>query len=162
VFKCEWLRHFVTVACSADAPLNLVLCAEGENTNDVSPDKERILEIIESYQSAANDADADRMESLFWHEDDRFSEIENHIAVPFGEEVFLDIGNWIRNNAEPGPKQRFHATTVHMLTDDVAYSVSLRDELEEGVTSRVTFIFLKRDETWKIIHGHFSHIPTGT
>ncbi|MCD6485504.1 MAG: nuclear transport factor 2 family protein [Candidatus Odinarchaeota archaeon] len=26
-------------------------------------------------------------------------------------------------------------------------------------TSRVTLIFLKKDNRWKIIHGHFSYMP---
>ena len=119
----------------------------------------QIADLIEQYVSAVNSADADLLESLFWHDDPRFSEVENFVAAPFGQTDFLDIGNWIRKNAEPGHKQRFHNTQIHVLSDGVAYSVSLRDELETNGVSRVTLIYLKKEGVWKIIHGHFSDAP---
>ena len=122
-------------------------------------DRELILALIDSYVAAVNNADADLLEDLFWYEDPRFSEVENHIPAPFGKAVFLDIGNWIRNNAKPGEKQQFHETSVHLLSDDVAYSVSLREEIETEKISRVTLIYLKNQGQWKIIHGHFSYLP---
>ena len=56
---------------------------------------------------------------------------------------------------------RFYDIKVYMLSPEIAYSVLLRDQDENGVTktSRVTLIFLKKDNKWKIIHGHFSYMP---
>lgn len=122
-------------------------------------EKNEILAVIGAYVNAVNAADADRLEALFWYNDARFSEVENHIALPFSKEVFLDIGNWIRQNAEPGVKQRFFDTSIYLLSDDIAYSVSLREQFETGKISRITLIYLKKDNEWKIIHGHFSLAP---
>ena len=122
-------------------------------------DEQAIVEIISSYTSAVNNADADQLDDLFWHADSRFSEVEKHIAEPFGQEVFLDLGNWIRRNAKPGLKQRFYKTTIHLLSDCIAYSVSLREDHESSDISRVTLIYMKQEGEWKIIHGHFSRVP---
>jgi uncharacterized protein (TIGR02246 family) len=124
-------------------------------------EKRKILEIIETYVQAFEAADADLMASLFWVNDPRFIEVENHIPEPFGRERFLWIMDWIRENQPPGWKMRFYETQVHLLSPEVAYSVSLREEEIEGERgkSRVTLIFLKRGEEWRIIHGHFSRTP---
>lgn len=124
-------------------------------------ERNKILEIISSYVRAFETADADLMASLFWVDDPRFIEVENHIPEPFGRERFLWIMNWIRENQPSGWKMRFYDTQVHLLSPEVAYSVSLREEEieERKSSSRVTLVFLKKDEEWKIIHGHFSYVP---
>ncbi len=119
--------------------------------------------LIEKYVEAVNAADADQLSSLFWLDDERFSDIENHIPNPFGKKVFDDISDWIRKNAKPGDKQRFFDTRVYQLSPEVVYSTSLREELDpvasvRGATSRITFIYLRKEGTWKIIHGHFSYV----
>ncbi len=148
------MLHSIVCLCFV---LSVTPCAAREDP--MRDDERMILKVIDNYASAVNNADADGLENLFWHEDSRFSEIENHIPTPFGQTVFLDIGNWIRKNAKPGLKQRFYDSTVHLLSEDVAYSISLREELESGKISRVTLIYLKREGDWKIIHGHFSYVP---
>jgi len=124
-------------------------------------EKRKILDVIDSYVRAFEMADEGLMQSLFWVDDSRFIEVENHIPEPFGRERFLAIIDWIRKYQKPGWKMRFYDTKVNMLSPEVAYSVSLRDqkENEERRTSRVTFIFLKKGNEWKIIHGHFSYLP---
>jgi len=124
-------------------------------------EKREILGIIDEYAQAFEAADADRMASLFWVDDPRFCEVENHIAEPFGRERFLWIMDWIRKNQPPGWKMRFYDTQVHFFSPEVAYSVSLREEEIEGerTKSRVTLVFLKKDGEWRIIHGHFSRVP---
>lgn len=124
-------------------------------------EKDKILAIIERYVRAFEKADADLMESLFWTDDPRFVEVENHIAEPFGRERFLAIMDWIREHQEPGWKMAFYDTKVHLLSPDVAYSVSLRDTREDGEAerSRVTLVYLKKGDAWRIIHGHFSDVP---
>ena len=128
---------------------------------DDTAEKRRILEIIETYVRAFETADADLMESLFWIDDSRFIEVENHIPAPFGRKRFLAIMDWIREHQKPGWKMKFYDTDVHMLSPEVAYSVSLRDQDEGGEvrTSRVTLVFLRKGNEWKIIHGHFSYLP---
>jgi len=121
----------------------------------------KILALIEKYVRAFETADADLMQSLFWIDDERFIEVENHISKPFGRERFLAIMDWIRKYQKPGRKMRFYNTKVNVLSPEVAYSISLRDQKENGElrTSRVTLIFLKKGNEWKIIHGHFSYLP---
>ena len=124
-------------------------------------EKRKILKILDDYVQAFEAADADRMAGLFWVDDPRFLEVENHIPEPFGRERFLWIMDWIREHQEPGRKMRFYDTQLHLLSPEVAYSVSLRDQDEDGEvkTSRVTLVFLKKGEEWRIIHGHFSYLP---
>ncbi len=124
-------------------------------------DVQEILGLIAAYERAFEAADAEGMANLFWVDDPRFCEVENHIPEPFGKERFLWIMDWIRKNQPPGWRMRFYDTRVHLLSPVVAYSISLREEEIEGerTTSRVTLIFLKKDGEWRIIHGHFSRVP---
>lgn len=126
---------------------------------DTKVDEQKIQGIIDAYVRAVNGADADLLESLFWTADHRFSEIENDRAEPFGAEEFHAVADWIRQHAKLGEKQRFYDTKVYVLSPEVAYSVSMRDELEDGRTSRVTLVYLRRGDEWRIIHGHFSYVP---
>lgn len=120
----------------------------------------KIREIITKYARAFENADADLMQSLFWFDDERFTEVENHIPQPFGKDRFLWVMDWIRKNQKPGWKMRFYDTKVYFLSPEVAYSVSVRETEENGEKSesRVTFIFLRKGDEWKIIHGHFSYV----
>jgi len=128
---------------------------------DVREEQGKIPKVIDTYVQAVEAADADLMESLFWKDDPYFSEIENDRPKPFGGKTFTAIGDWMRKHGEPGNKQRFYETTVHILSPEVAYSVSMRDEYEgeKAIPSRVTLIYLKKGDEWRIIHGHFSYVP---
>lgn len=122
----------------------------------------RVIEqILGDYVRAFENANADLMQSLFWYEDPRFIEVENHIPQPFSIDRFLFIMDWIRENQKPGWKMRFYDTQIHLLSPDVAYSVSMREQDEDGSmsTSRVTLLYLMKDGQWKILHGHFSLLP---
>jgi len=55
----------------------------------VSEDEREILKIIDTYVLAFENANADLMMSLFWFDDSRFTEVENHISEPFGRDRFL-------------------------------------------------------------------------
>ncbi len=127
----------------------------------IEQDKQVILALLDSYCQAFADADADALQALLWFEDERFTEIEDHIPHPFGRKVFLDVMDWIRNNAKPGNKMIFTQPQVFALADDVAYSVALQNITTEtgNSTSRVTLIYVKKDGIWKIMHGHFSSVP---
>ena len=122
--------------------------------------KRHILKIIDVYVQAVNEANANLLESLFWVDDPHFSEVEDHIPTPFGRDVFMDIGNWIRTHGTPGNNQRFYNTTVYILTPEVAYSVSMQEQYRSNTTSRVTLVYLKKGDEWRIIHGHFSNVPS--
>jgi hypothetical protein len=123
-------------------------------------DKEQILGLLDTYVKAVDTADTELLESLFWLEDPCFCEVENDQPMPFGKERFVEIGEWVRQHGKPGDNpQRFRDTQVHVLGPDVAYTVSLRNELNTNRTSRVTLIFLKKNAEGRIIHGHFSHVP---
>lgn len=126
---------------------------------DTKAQQHKIQTIIDAYVRAVNGADADRLESLFWTADPRFSEVENDQPGPLDAKEFHAIADWIGQHGKPGKKQRFYDTKVHILTPNVAYSVSMRDELNTGKTSRVTLIYLKKGDEWRIIHGHFSYVP---
>ena len=126
-----------------------------------STQERQIFKIVDTYVRAFETADADLLESLFWTDDSRFSEIENDRPKPFGRETFQVIRNWIREHGQAGGKMRFYETAVHFLSPEVAYSTSMRDEFEgdKPIPSRVTLIFLRKEDEWKIIHGHFSYLP---
>lgn len=125
-------------------------------------DKQAILTLLNGYCQAFVAADADALQALLWFEDERFTEIEDHIPHPFGRQVFLDIMAWIRNNAKPGNQMSFEQPQIFALADDVAYCVALQNMSTDtgSSTSRVTFIFVQKDGVWKILHGHFSGMPT--
>ena len=146
------LCSFLTNGCQDDG--------EPEKVND-KVNEQDILNLIDLYVQAVNTADADLLESLFWKDDPRFTEVENHIPTPFGARTFSDISDWIRKNGTPGNNQQFYETAVHILSPEVAYSVSMRNEYDKSVTSssRVSLVYLKKDSQWKIIHGHFSYVP---
>jgi ketosteroid isomerase-like protein len=122
---------------------------------------EAINQILETYVEAFEAADADQMAALFWLEDPRFKEVENHIAEPFGSRTYMGILDWIRKHQEPGWRMLFYDTCIYPLGDDVAYSISMRDTDENGhkETSRVSLLYLRKGGEWRIIHGHFSHVP---
>ena len=143
---------FLTGACQQ--------AEESEKVNDQAEKKE-IVKLIDLYVQAVNTADADLLESLFWKDDQRFTEVENHIPTPFGAKTFSDTSDWIRKNGKPGNHQQFYETAVHILSAEVAYSVSMRNEYDNGEpsSSRVSLVYLKKDSQWKIIHGHFSYVP---
>ncbi len=148
----------MSCACCA---LLLLAASCATHTSEPGADRAAILALVDSYVEAVNSADASRLESLFWVDDPRFSEVENDRAMPFGSDEFLAITEWVRQHGSPGLKQRFFDTQVHLLTPEAAYSVSLRDEYVPGDTlrSRVTLVYLKRGAEWRIIHGHFSYVP---
>jgi ketosteroid isomerase-like protein len=121
--------------------------------------EEAIRRIIHAYEDAVNAADADALEALFWLDDQRFSEVQTHIPLPFGESTWREISESLRRSSRPGVKREFLGTWVFPLTEDVAYSVSYREETATGDRSRVTFVYLRRGSEWRIVHGHFSDVP---
>jgi len=46
-----------------------------------------------------------------------------------------------------------------LLSREVAYSVSPRDQDGEIKTSRVALKNLKKENEWRIVHGHLSYLP---
>ena len=124
----------------------------------------KILAVMDSYVHAFEMADANLMRSLHWVDDPNFTEIEDHISEPFARERFLNIMNWIEKHGKPGKKMRFYDMKINMLSPRIAYVIALQEiRPSEGCgetsTSRVSLVFLKKANEWKIIHGHFSSKP---
>jgi uncharacterized protein (TIGR02246 family) len=154
-------RGFSIVLAMSCAGLILGTGCGSEPASERESDLSAIRGLIDSYEEAVNAADATKLESLFWLDDSRFSEVENDRPMPFGSAEFLAIAEWIREHGEPGLKQKFHESDVHLLSPSTAYSVSMRDEYVSADTlrSRVTFVYLKDEGEWRIIHAHFSYVP---
>lgn len=118
--------------------------------------------IIEALEQAANTADPDKAEAVMWLDDERFSEIEDHIAVPFGAETVREIHQWARKNLQPGDNIRFRDVNVRQLSDTTIYATAI-EQINMGPkpsSSRVTFLFLKKDDRWGLIHAHYSGMPS--
>ena len=121
-------------------------------------DEREMLEIIENYANLGPSGDADGFSNLFWPDDPNFAMVENDRPHPLGPEYVEMLTHLIRERGRL-PNQRFYDTRVYFLTPEVAYSVSLRDELNSKKTSRVTFVYQRKQDEWRIIHGHFSYVP---
>jgi ketosteroid isomerase-like protein len=130
---------------------------------NVKEENRKILAIMDSYVHAFEMADVDLMQSLHWVDDPNFTEIEDIISEPFSRDGFLSIMDCIRRERKPRRKMKFYDTKVSVLSPEIAYIISyqeIRSSKEEKVnTSRVSLIFLKKANEWKIIHGHFSSMP---
>ena len=126
---------------------------------DSASEQNRILTIIGSYTRALENGDAVLWESLYWLDDSNFSEVENDKPYVLDRGYIEQIGAAIRKRGPGKPNQRWYDTKVHFLSPDVAYSVSLRDEINTATTSRVTLVYQKKGSEWRIIHAHFSDLP---
>jgi ketosteroid isomerase-like protein len=124
--------------------------------------KKEIQQILDLYKKGIDNADADALEALHWADEPEFRLIEDFIQKPFGAETFREIGDWIRENADPGYLDvEFREMELFQLCEDVVYAVGIvRQSCDEGPTEvRMTLIFLRRKGQWRIIHGHWSDIP---
>ncbi len=118
-------------------------------------------DIIEALEQAANAANPDIAEAVMWLDDERFSEIEDHIPLPFEAKTVRDIHQWVRNNSRPGNNIHFRDVNIRQLSDTTAYATAIEEIYmgREASTSRVTFLFLKKEDRWGLIHAHYSGTP---
>lgn len=125
-------------------------------------DRLLILAVLDVYCKAFAEADADTLRALLCLDDKRFTAVEDHIPMPFGRDAQLDILDRIRTTAAPGGHMAFTATQFFSLGPTAAYGVAVQKVTSAAGsgTSRVTLIFVKEDGIWKILHGHFSAMPT--
>ena len=124
-----------------------------------SADGEQILAVVQKYPRALETGDAALWQSLFWLDDPRFSVVENDRPHAMGREYIDSLTDMIRRRGAGSPAQRWYDTKVYFLAPDLAYTVSLRDELNIKKTSRVTLILAKKDGEWRVLHAHFSFVP---
>ncbi|HIJ66419.1 MAG TPA: SnoaL-like domain-containing protein [Candidatus Hydrogenedentes bacterium] len=127
-----------------------------------STDEAVILDVIDSYPRAFEFGDPSLWESLFWLEDPQFTVIENDRPHLMGREYVDFITGLIRQRGPQPSLPRWYNTEVHLISPDIAYATSLRDEVFPGgleKTSRITLVLKKRGERWKILHAHFSLVP---
>lgn len=130
-----------------------------ETTMNVQAESQKIQQIIDQY-AAMGHGDPERFRALFWIDDPNLTNVENDRPYLLGPEYVEFLADLVRKEGGSGPVgQRFHDTKIYFLTPDVAYSVSLRDELNIAKTSRVSFVYQKKQGEWRIIHGHFSYVP---
>jgi len=130
---------------------------------NVKEENLKIHAVMATYVHAFEMADADLMRSLHWIDDPNFAEIEDTINEPFGHDKFLAFTDWTKRHRKPRRKMKFYDVKVNMLGPEIAYIIACQEissSREKKVDiSRVTLIFLKKADEWKIIHGHFSSMP---
>ena len=77
-----------------------------------------------------------------------------------GADGVRSIHDWVRQHGEPGDHVAFEQEKVFLLSSDVAYATAIQNpSFDVPSHSRVTFVFLRRGEDWRIIHAHFSSVP---
>lgn len=131
--------------------------------DEASQESERaILATIDNYPRAFELGDPTLWEGLFWLADPQFTVIENDKPHLMGREYIDFITGLIRERGKQPPMPRWYKTNVRVLAPEIAYTTSLRDEVFPGEiekTSRITLVFKKKNDQWRIIHAHFSIVP---
>ncbi len=118
------------------------------------------LILIKRLEEAANEANPDKAEEVLWLDDDKFSEIEDFIPGPIGADGVRNIHNWIRENGKPGNNVKFKDVKKYDLNSEVFYVTAFQElNFDQPSMSRVTFIFVKKENKWGIIHAHYSKVP---
>lgn len=116
--------------------------------------------LIKKLEEAANEANPDKAEEVLWLDDDKFSEIEDFIPGPIGADGVRNIHNWIRENGKPGNNVKFKDVKKYDLNSEVFYVTAFQElNFDQPSMSRVTFIFVKKENKWGIIHAHYSKVP---
>ena len=123
-------------------------------------EEKQLLQVIDLLEESANKADPSIAERCILIDDERFSEIEDFIPEPFGADTLREIHDWVRENGKPGDNVRFTRRRVYLLSPTTAYATSIQElNFEKPSKSRVTFVFVKADGQWRVIHGHYSTMP---
>lgn len=140
-------------ACSAVQEQEVISTPAADET-------QAILGVIRQLEEAANEAAPEKAEAVLLLDDERFSEIEDFIPKPIGAERVRSIHDWIRQNGEPGDNVRFTEIEVYFLSAETAYATAIQElNFDTPGKSRVTFVFLKQDGIWGVIHAHYSTMP---
>ena len=154
--KTIWMAVLCVAAMHAGCGGSVDSTPAGPSPAQIQAD---VTAIVQAYEEAANAADWDAYAALFWKDDPRFSEIEDHIAEPFGRKTFEWLVDWCRKNAKAGNNMRFEKVVVHALSDAVAYATAIQVMPSSNGRSRVTLIATRQGKEWRFIHGHFSAAP---
>jgi len=126
---------------------------------NLSGEEAKVQKVLDSYAVALERGDAELWESLFWLDDPNFTAIENDRPHVLDRKYIEWIAALLRQRGPRPGNQRWYDTRVFLLTPEVACTVSLREELDVKKTSRVTLVFQKKGDQWRIVHGHFSCVP---
>jgi ketosteroid isomerase-like protein len=130
------------------------------NEEEVLSMETEIVEVIKKLEEAANQANPSIAEAVLWLHDDRFSEIEDFIPEPMGAQGVRRIHEWVRENGRPGDNMHFRDIRVHSLSPEVVYATAIQElRFDEPGASRVTFVLLRQDGAWGVIHAHYSTMP---
>jgi hypothetical protein len=123
-------------------------------------EEKQMQKIIDALEESANKANPSIGEAYILMDDERFSEIEDFVPEPFGAKTMKEINDWVRKNGKPGNNVRFTKRQIHLLSTTTAYATSIQElNFDKPSKSRVTFVFIKIDNQWKIIHAHYSTMP---
>jgi hypothetical protein len=114
---------------------------------DETVEKQRMLGVLAEFERAIKSSDHDLMESLFLREG------------PSGEDGATGSSDIV--DIEPlaaGSNMRLCPAGIYLFTPSVGYSVCLRETVQKdrSETRQMSFLFLKIDDAWKILHAHFS------
>lgn len=141
--------------------------ARGGNVGQVSigqPDDGAVaamLAVVDEYEKAANTGNIEAFERVLALDDPRFSEFEDFIPELIGRQRVYEILNWRKQHPEFVYEVSYMDCRAFLLSDSVGYvtaTAKSKSDHSEG-TARVTFILVKDDRQWKIIHGHWSEQP---
>lgn len=144
--------------------MTLLVSCYSVKQGDIMPNKEieekQMQKVIDTLEESANKADPSIAEPYIMMDDKRFSEIEDFIPEPFGAKTLTEIHDWVRKNGKPGNNVRFTKRKIYLLSPATAYATTIQElNFEKPSKSRVTFVFVKSDGKWKIIHAHYSTMP---
>lgn len=89
--------------------------------------EQAIVAVVEKYQGAANSRDPSKFREILALGDARFTEIEDHIPVPFGFETANDILRWIEEHPASRYQVRYFNTQAFLLAETVAYAVAMHE-----------------------------------
>lgn len=119
-----------------------------------------LVQVVKDYEKAVNARSFEDLMQLVAFEDPRFSEIEDHIPHPFGRDVFVSILQHIADHPESSYRCRYDDILTHRLSDEVGYAYGVHQWTndQEGGSARYTFILIRQEGRWKILHGHWSEL----
>ncbi len=127
---------------------------------DEQGEKEHLLDLVSTYQKAFENGDPDLIENLSWDEGSDIFGLDDPRHAPLKARKHSDKEH-AGLHTKTSWQTRFYNTLVYLVTPTLAYSTSLREINRAGQTqtSQVSFIILKKENAWRIVHAHLSSVP---
>lgn len=117
-------------------------------------DTKSIDQIIEAIELAAHAGE-------FWRADELASRPEDLTYRQASETIVRQMHEWIKLQCQAGVDVSFSEVNVRLLSSETAFATAIQELKQGGLTTRnrATFIFLKQNEAWGVIHAHYSSLP---